>query len=44
VKTHFLALSRLMSFYQKESPKLPDPSPGLKLSRVVLGRGTQNYT
>ncbi|KAI9857653.1 MAG: hypothetical protein M1813_008073 [Trichoglossum hirsutum] len=30
--------------HKGESPKLPDPSPGLKLSRVVLGRGTQNYT
>jgi hypothetical protein len=24
--------------------KLPDPSPGLKLSHIAIGRGTQNYT
>ncbi|KAI9765092.1 MAG: hypothetical protein M1840_007799 [Geoglossum simile] len=29
---------------KEEDPKLPDPSAGLKLTRVVLGRGTQNYT
>ena len=26
------------------SPQVPDPSAGLKLSYVALGRGTQNYT
>ena len=26
------------------SPELPDPSSGLKLAHVTLGRGTQNYT
>lgn len=25
-------------------PQVPDPSPGLKLKHVALGRGTQNYT
>jgi hypothetical protein len=31
-------------FINTGTTKLPNPSPGLKLSRVLLGRGTQNYT
>ncbi|KAH0543051.1 hypothetical protein FGG08_002564 [Glutinoglossum americanum] len=37
-------LSNAQLPHKGEDPKLPDPSPGLKLSRVLLGRGTQNYT
>ncbi|KAI9778611.1 MAG: hypothetical protein M1839_008004 [Geoglossum umbratile] len=37
-------LSPVQLPHRGTDPKLPDPSAGLKLTRVVLGRGTQNYT
>ncbi|KAI9828777.1 MAG: hypothetical protein M1832_001882 [Thelocarpon impressellum] len=37
-------LSRAQLPKKGTTPQLPDPSEGLKLSHVVVGRGTQNYT
>ncbi|KAH0553282.1 hypothetical protein GP486_006583 [Trichoglossum hirsutum] len=37
-------LSKSQLPHRGENPKIADPSSDLKLSRVVLGRGTQNYT